>query len=219
MADVKIANVKIYGAPQSTYVRTARMICEEKGIDYDLEVVDIAADDYRAIHPFGKMPGFRHGDVQLYETPAIGFYLDTTFDGPALQPSDTLGMARMIQWISATCDYGYQALIRELVIPRFVLPMRGETPDEEAIKAALPRVETFLKVADATLAKSNYLAGDALSLADLLLVPCAFYLSMLPEGKELLPKYRHVGAWLERMMARPSFAATMPPAPNQEAAE
>ena len=37
-----MADVKIYGAPQSTYVRTARMICEEKGIDYDLEVVDIS---------------------------------------------------------------------------------------------------------------------------------------------------------------------------------
>lgn len=214
-----MADVKIYGAPQSTYVRTARMICEEKGIDYDLEVVDISGEDYKAIHPFSKMPGFRHGDVQLYETPAIGFYLDTTFDGPALQPSDTLGRARMIQWISSICDYGYQALIREVVIPRFVLPMRGETPDEAAIKAALPRVENFLKTADAQLAKTDYLAGDALSLADLLLVPCVFYLSMTPEGKDLMPKYKGVSAWLERMMARPSFAATMPPAPEQEAAE
>lgn len=214
-----MADVTIYGAPQSTYVRTARMACEEKGVDYDLEVVDIAADDYRAIHPFAKMPGFRHGDVQLYETPAIGFYIDTTFDGPALQPSDTLGMARMIQWISATCDYGYQALIREVVIPRVLLPMRGQTPDEDAIKAALPRVETFLKTADAQLKESGYLAGDKLSIADLMLVPCVFYLSMLPEGKALLPKYGAVGAWLERMMARPSFAATMPPAPEQEAAE
>ena len=214
-----MADVKIYGAPHSTYVRTARMVCEEKGIDYDLEVVDISTDDYKAIHPFSKMPGFRHGDVELYETTAIGVYLDETFDGPKLQPQDAAGKARMFQWISSTCDYGYQALIRELVIPRFVLPMRGETPDEEAIKAALPRVENFLKVADATLAKSDYLAGDALSLADLMLVPCAFYLSMLPEGKDLLPKYKNFGAWLERMMARPSFAATMPPAPEQEAAE
>lgn len=214
-----MAEVKIYGLPMSTYVRTARMVCEEKGIDYDLEPVDLAAEDYRAIHPFAKMPGFRHGDVELYETTAIGVYLDETFKGPKLQPKDAADKARMFQWISATCDYGYQSIVRELVIPRVLLPMRGETPDEDAIKAALPRVENFLKTADATLAKSDYLVGDALTLADLMLVPCAFYLSMLPEGKALLPKYKNVGAWLERMMARPSFGATMPPAPNQEAAE
>lgn len=214
-----MADVTIYGFPQSTYVRTARMVCEEKGVAYDLEPIEFGSEAHLAVQPFGKMPGFRHGDVQLYETPAICFYVDTTFDGPALQPSDTLTMARMIQWISATCDYGYQALIRELVIPRVVLPTRGETPDEEAIKAALPRVENFLKVADATLSKSDYLAGDALSIADLMLVPCVFYLSMTPEGKPMLPNHKGVSAWLERMMARPSFAATMPPAPNREAAE
>jgi glutathione S-transferase len=214
-----MADVKIYGAPHSTYVRTARMVCEEKGIDYDLETVDISGEDYKAIHPFSKMPGFKHGDVQLYETTAIGVYLDESFDGPSLQPADPAAKARMFQWISSTCDYGYQALIREVVIPRVLLPMRGETPDEDAIKAALPRVKNFLQVADAALEDSDYLAGDALSLADLMLVPCVFYLSMLPEGKSLLPKYGHVGAWLERMMARPSFAATMPPAPEQEAAE
>lgn len=214
-----MADVTIYGAPFSTYVRTARMACMEKGVDYDLEVVDIGTDAYRAIHPFGKMPGFRHGDVQLYETPAICFYIDTAFDGPALQPSDTLAMAHMIQWISATCDYGYQAIVREVVIPRFVLPMRGLTPDEEAIKAALPRVENFLTVADATLKESDHLAGEALSIADLMLVPCLFYLSATPEGKALMPNYGGVGAWIERMAARPSFAATMPPAPDQQAAE
>jgi len=215
-----MAEVKIYGAPQSTYLRTARMVCEEKGIDYDLEVVDISADAYRAIHPFGKMPGFRHGKVELYETTAIAVYLDETFKGPKLQPKSVVDKARMFQWISSTCDYGYQALIRELVIPRVVLPMRGLTPDEDAIKAALPRVETFLKTAEATLSKSDYLVGDTLTLADLMLVPCVFYLSMMPEGKPMMPKYKGVSAWLERMMARPSFAATMPPPPpKQQAAE
>jgi len=214
-----MSDVTIYGSPHSTYVRTARMICEEKGASYDLQEVDLGSKDYAAIHPFGKMPGFRHGEVTLYETAAIGAYVDETFDGPALRPDDTLARARMVQWISATCDYAYQALIRELVIPRFVLPMRGETPDEDAIEAALPKIERFLAAAEATLAKSDYLAGDALSLADLMLAPCVFYVSMTPEGKAMLPRYKAVTAWLERIAARPSFAATMPPRPEQEAAE
>ena len=214
-----MADVKIYGFPQSTYVRTARMICEEKGVPYDLEPIEFGSEAHLAVHPFGKIPGFRHGDVTIYETTAIGVYVDEAFDGPALRPPGAAGLARMVQWLSATCDYGYPALIRDLVIPRFVLPSRGETPDEDAIKAALPKIEHFLSVADAALTDSDFLAGEALSLADLMLVPCVFYLSMTPEGKAMMPKYKGVSAWLERMMTRPSFAATMPPAPEQEAAE
>jgi len=214
-----MADVKIYGAPQSTYVRTARMICEEKGVSYDLEPVEFGSEAHLAVHPFGKIPGFRHGDVTIYETAAIGVYVDEIFDGPALQPQGAVERALMVQWLSPTGDYGYQALICELVIPRVVQPMRGETPDEDAIKAALPKVERFLGVADAALTKSDFLVGGTLSLADLMLVPCVFYLSMTPEGQAMLPKYKGVAAWLERMMARPSFGATMPPAPEQEAAE
>jgi len=214
-----MAEVKIFGFPQSTYVRTARMICEEKGVAYDLDPIEFGSEAHLAVHPFGKMPGFRHGELTLYETAAIGAYVDECFDGPALRPRDAAERAHMVQWISATNDYGYQALIRGLVIPRFVLPSRGETLDEAAIKENIPAVERFLGVADTALQANDYLAGDSLSIADLMLVPCVFYVSMTPEGKALMPKYEGVTAWLERVMARPSFGATMPPAPEQEAAE
>jgi glutathione S-transferase len=213
-----MADVTIHGFPQSTFVRTARMVCEEKGVEYDVEPLEFGSAAHLALHPFAKIPAFSHGDVTLYETLAIAVYVDMAFDGPALQPKDAATKAGMVQWLSAFNDYGYDALIRGLVIPRLVQPSRGEEPDEAAIKATLPRIERFLEVADEALAKSDFLAGDALSFADLMLVPCVFYLSLTPEGEALLAKYGAVAAWLERMMARPSFAATMPPPPKQEAA-
>ena len=44
------------------------------------------AHDYRAIHPFQKIPTLDHGDFRLYETHAILRYLDRVCVGPALVP-------------------------------------------------------------------------------------------------------------------------------------
>jgi glutathione S-transferase len=43
------------------------------------------------------MPALTHGDVTLYETLAVTQYTDGAFDGPALQPADPAGRARMSQ--------------------------------------------------------------------------------------------------------------------------
>jgi glutathione S-transferase len=207
-------DVIIYGASASTYVRTARLTAAEKGVSYALEPVDFAAEAYAALHPFRKMPAMRHGDFVLYETGAIARYIDAAFPGPALQPKDLQARARMDQWISAASDYCYQAMIREIVIQRVLVPLRGGKPDEAMIKAAWPKAEYQLGVMEQTLAASPYFAGDALSLADLFPLPILFYVKLQPEGAPLLARHKALSAWFERMAARPSFGATMPELPK-----
>jgi glutathione S-transferase len=58
-----MANLEIIGFPQSTYVRVARMACEEKGVAYDLRPAPPHSPEVLAIHPFGKIPAMRHGDL------------------------------------------------------------------------------------------------------------------------------------------------------------
>jgi glutathione S-transferase len=212
-----MADVTIYGFAFSTYVRTARMACAEKGITHDLEPIEPGAPSHLKLHPFGKMPAFKHGDFLLYETSAIGAYVDEAFDGPALQPADVKERARMRQWLSVTSDYCYQSIIRGLVIPRFVHPTRGIPVDENAIKAALPKIEGHVGILDGALEGREYLVGQALTLADLMLFPIVFYLSQTPEGGPMLSKAGNLKAWYERMNARPSAAATLPPPPAKAA--
>ena len=59
-----MANLEIIGFPQSTYVRVARMACEEKGVAYDLRPAPPHSPEVLAIHPFGKIPAMRHGDIR-----------------------------------------------------------------------------------------------------------------------------------------------------------
>ena len=99
-----MTDVVVYGFPLSTYVRTARMTLEEKGVVYTLEPHEPHADELLKVQPFGKVPGFRHGDFVIYEALAIATYVDGVFDGPALQPEDPVDRSRMMQWISVVND-------------------------------------------------------------------------------------------------------------------
>ncbi|MDP6345818.1 MAG: glutathione S-transferase family protein [Alphaproteobacteria bacterium] len=89
-----MSTITICGSPLSTYVRTARMAAIEKGIGHELRDMAPGSDEIRALHPFGKIPVLRHGDLVLYETLAIVGYIDQAFDGPPLQPADPVGRAR-----------------------------------------------------------------------------------------------------------------------------
>ncbi len=211
-----MTDVVVYGPPQSTFVRSVRMTLEEKGVAYVLEPVEFKQPSHLALHPFGRVPAFRHGDLQLYESSAIMVYVDGAFDGPALHPEDPVRRVRMVQWMSMVNDY-YDKDVTRGYVQQYVFA--GEDgPDREKIDAALVDVRHHFGIADAALKKAPFLSGDALSLADLMLAPVVFYVTRMPEGEEVLAAYPDLGRWFEAIKGRPSFAATTPPVPSDQAA-
>lgn len=194
-----MTDVTLFGLPPSTYVRTARMVLENKEVPYTLDVPNFRAPEYRALHPFGKVPAMRHGELTLYETLAITTYVDEAFPGPRLQPEELKGKALMLQWISAINDYFYKTIVGGCINERFVKPMRGMQPDEAAIEAAMPRITDYLGVAERALSATPYLAGEQVSLADMFLAPIVFYFEQTPEGARLFPQMDSLRQWDERM--------------------
>jgi len=206
-----MADVILYGNPLSTYTRTARLAFEEKGVTYQLEPVDHQAPEYRAIHPFGKIPAMRHGSLLLYETMAIAKYVDATFDGPPLQPTAIIPRAMMNQWISSIVHYYYGSMIRKLVFERFVAPMQGRATNEELVAEGLPEIKHQIDVLEGTLGQTPYLAGEDATIADMFLYPVLFYVNFSPEGQDMVANAPGVSAWLDRMGERASVQATIPP--------
>ena len=47
-----MSDVTILGTSLSSYLRTTRMACEEKGISHDLEDLEFGSDGHAALHPF-----------------------------------------------------------------------------------------------------------------------------------------------------------------------
>lgn len=206
----------LFGARYSVYTRVPRLALEEKGVSYRLEEVDIFAAggppaEYLARQPFARIPAFEHDGFRLYESGAISRYVDEAFPGPALQPPDAQGRARVNQLISICDSYAYRTLVWDIFVERVRAPVQGRTSDEARISAALPRARTCLGVLDASLAVGPWLAGAQLTLADLHAYPMFALFRLADEGARLLAAHPHVERWREAMAARPSVQATRSP--------
>ena len=171
-----MAKPTLYGPAYSAFARTCRMAMEEKGVDYDLEEVDIFSGanqtpEHLARHPFGKVPAFEHDDLLLYETDAITRYVNEAFDGPELDPGDAGARARVSQAIGVVSGYAYPCCIGQVFIQRAVMPMLGNESDEAAIAEAVPEVEKAIGALESLIGGNAYLAGDSFSRADMMLIP------------------------------------------------
>jgi glutathione S-transferase len=209
-----MSDVIIHGFAGSTYVRAVRMALEQKGVGYEIVPLEFGSDDHRALHPFARMPIMQHGDFTLYESSAICHYVDDAFDGPALAPEDAQGRALMEQWISAVNDYVYGPFVREFIIQRFVMPSRGQDPDESIISAAMPVMRERIDIIEQALTGKSFLAGDTFSIADCFLAPIFFYAGISPEGKELFDGKSAIADWKARIGEFDCFRNTMPALPE-----
>jgi glutathione S-transferase len=203
----------VFGAAYSVYVRIVRLALEEKGVPYRLEEVDIFAEggppaDYLARQPFARIPAFEHEGFRLFETAAITRYLDEVFDGPALVPADAKGRARMNQIVGLLDAYAYRALVWDVYVERINVPQEGGVSDEARIAAGLRTAGTCLATLEDLMGVGDFLAGPALTLADLHAAPMIECLRAPPEGAALLDRHPAIGGWWARMAARPSMAAT-----------
>jgi glutathione S-transferase len=215
LGSTTMAKPVVYGPAYSTFTRTCRMALEEKGVDYDLVEVDMLngahkQPEHLARNPFGKVPAFQHGNLGLYETSAITRYVDEAFDGPALEPADAAGKARSAQAFSIIEGYGYGPMIGRIFMQRAVMPMMGQSADEEMIAGAVPEAEACLAALETLIDGNTHLAGDSLSRADLLLVPIYDYMTQIPEGQKVLAAAPNLARWWQTMQSRPSVVKTKP---------
>jgi glutathione S-transferase len=202
--------LEILGAPGSNFVWVTRIACVEKGVPYTLVPTMPRTPEVSAIHPFGKIPAMRHGDVTLCESRAICHYIDFAFEGPPLVPRNPIEAARVEQWVSMINTHVDQWLVRRYVGAYFFPATLDGSPDRPAIDSYLEPMKTQFAVLDAAVAATGFLAGNAFTLADMDLIPILFYMEKLPESRVMLTNSKHLHAYLKRHLERPSVRQTIP---------
>jgi len=65
-----MADVVVYGIPFSSYTWSARVALKEKGVAFEMIDSQPHTQLQNELHPFGKVPAFRHGEFTLFETTA-----------------------------------------------------------------------------------------------------------------------------------------------------
>jgi glutathione S-transferase len=204
----------VYGPAGSTYVWSTRLALAEKGIAHDL--VEVGFGEHRqephlSRHPFAKVPAFEHDGFALYETQAILRYIDEGFPAAPLQSTDLHEFSRMNQIIGIVDAYAWPSIAGGILFNRLLAPRLGLPVDEAAVAAALPRARLCLTEFTRLMGEQTFLAGERISLADLMAIPLIYYFAAQPEGASALDEHPALRAWLRRMEGRQSFQVTKPP--------
>ena len=216
-----MSELVIFGISGSPFVRAAQIAAEEKGAPWRLEALqpgETKGEAHLKRHPWGRMPAVEHDGFGLYETQAIVRYIDQVFSGPSLQPADARSAARMNQIIGINDWYLFPKAVAVIGFQRIVGPaLMGLQTDEAVCAGAEPEARRCVAALEQLLGDQPFLAGDSFSLADVMVGPQLDFLAATPEGERALAG-THLLAWLERMHARPSFQATLPPPMFRKAA-
>ena len=203
-------SLELIGGPASNFVWTCRIVLTEKKVPYTLTSVMPHTPEVNAVHPFGKIPAMRYGDVVLAESRAICGYLERMFDGPPMMPSDPIKLAQVEQWVSILMTHIDPSWIRQYVGRGYIFPgTPDKSPNRAAIEEALPKLQQQFPVMNEAV-ENGYFVGGSFTLADAYFVPMLFYANKFPEGAALVSKHKGLKAYLARHIERKSVKETMP---------
>ena len=192
--------IKLYGFPLSGHSHRVELMLSLLGLPTDFVLVDLKQAAHKtpefiaAINPFGQVPAIDDNGVVLADSNAILIYLANTYGKGQWLPSDPVGQARVQRWLSTAAGQ----LHAGPASARLATVFGAEVDTVNAIT----RSHALLKLVEAQLSQSRFLAGEQPSIAD---VAFYTYTAHAPEGNVSLADYLHVRAWLASIEALPGF--------------
>jgi glutathione S-transferase len=198
--------IKLYTYPASSNSRKVRIVLLEKGLEFERVTIDLAkreqkSPEYLKIHPYGTVPALDDEGFVVYDSTVINEYLEDEYPYPPLMPKDSEGRARarlMEDLRDSHFNPAYGQLNRELRKPE-------AERDPKVIEQARAKITECFDRLEKELEGRDYLAGP-FSLADIAFIPNLDTLERIQV--QIDPKYKNIHAWIARLKARPSFAAS-----------
>lgn len=175
-----------------------RWALEEAGLPYqtDLLTPGQLSPDYRDHQPFGQVPAFKDGDIDMFESGAIVLHIAER--SPVLMPSDAVGRARTISWMFAALNTLEPPIQSLGEIDFFHV---GEDWAKARRPALVAWVQKRLAELAARLGDNPYLDSDRFTAGDLLMVSVL----RIIERTDLVRAEPKLDAYLKRCVARPAF--------------
>lgn len=205
--------MKLIGSLTSPFVRKVRVVLAEKRLDYKFEVEDVwAADTHiKESNPLGKVPCLvMEGGEAIFDSRVIVEYVDTLSPVGKLIPLSGRERVEVRTW-EALAD----GLLDAAILARLeqTWPGRSEGQRSQAwVDRQLEKVHASLKAMSLGLGDRPWCTGNHHSLADIA-VGCALgYLDFRFPHIDWRDDYPNLAKLHEKLMQRPSFIDTAPPA-------
>jgi len=198
--------LRLWGRDNSSNVMKVIWLLGELGLEY--ERLDVGGafgktdtPQYRGMNPTGLVPTLEEDGFVLWESNAILRYLcQAHAAGSGFYPPQPRARAIVDQWL----DFQQCELNKPLTVVFWgLVRTAAEKRDMAAIQAAAKDSGRVWAMVDAALENHAYVAGDALTIADMALgVHVHRWFSFAIDR----PEATHLRAWYERLLARPVYA-------------
>lgn len=203
--------MKLIGSLTSPYVRKVRIVFLEKKVDIDLELENVwAADTKIALNnPLGKVPCLLLDDGEvLYDSRVIAEYADTLSPVGKLIPVGSRERATVKTWEALADGIGDASILARLETT--LRPVEQQSP--AWLERQMDKINTGLSQMSKELGENTWCHSNQMTLADIA-VGCAlgFLLLRFP-NIAWQAQYPNLNTLYQKLMQRPSFAETAPPA-------
>ncbi|MET0337782.1 MAG: glutathione S-transferase family protein [Caulobacter sp.] len=203
--------MKLYDSRRAPNPRRVRWFMAEKGIE-DIEIVDVdlfkgehRSPDYLARAGIANVPALEVDDeLTITESVAICRYLESLYPEPNMLGRDPREIAVIEMW---------SRRVELMVAQPLMMAVRHAHPALAALEKQVPQIaeanrgwaERSMKMLNRQLSKSAFIAGEHLTMADILAATSIDFARMVQfkPGEE----FEHVHRWLGAMMARPAATA------------
>lgn len=198
--------LRLHHVPLSPFCRKIRIALREKGLAAELveELPWEQKEAFLRLNPAGETPVLVDDDLVVCDSQAIADYLEEAYPEPTLygpsleQRNET---RRLVAWFdSKFCREVTDLLWREKLLKRF---KRSSTPSSDAMRQGAANIREHLAYIAWLFEDRRWLAGDALTMAD---IAAAAHLSVLDYlgdvPWEVAPGARD---WYAKIKSRPSF--------------
>lgn len=198
----------LYQFPLCPFSRKVRLALAEKGVAHELKRVSpwLQDDDFADLNPAGETPVLveEAKGIVLIDSTAICEYFEETVDKAPMIPGTSLNRAevrRLVQWFDGKLHHDVVApLMEERMRKRLVA---RAAPDTGMLRKAMTAANGHLDYLDYLLDHRRWLAGPALTLADL---AAAAQLSVADYlGGIDWRGHKQTADWYAVMKSRPTF--------------
>lgn len=206
-----LMNMKLIGSLTSPYVRKVRIVLIEKKVEVDLELENVWASDTKIAlnNPLGKIPCLLLDDGEaIYDSRVIAEYADTLSPVNNLIPSGSRERASVKTW-EALADGVEDAGI----LARLELTLRP--PEQQSpiwVERQMEKMNRGLAQMSQRLGENAWCHGNQMTLADIALGCSLGYLLFRFPDIAWQAQYPNLAKHYDKLMQRPSFAETVPPA-------
>lgn len=191
---------------RSPFARKVRVLLREKGLAYEDVLVDLAKKPHVLLRtgPIQKVPVLFDGGLTIADSNVIAEYLEERYPAVRLLPYGYLRRADARMWEQTANE------ISEAAIHVFMGRLKPPAVQDRAgMEKAAALHDRALDYAERALQDREYLVGGEFTLADVSMVTAVGY-SEFRLGDGWRAGRPHLAQYYSRLVARPSFASTMP---------